>query len=147
MPKVIPPVLGHDDQFFFDGAKQGKLLIRRCANCERLQHPPTPMCPHCASLEWGVQELTGRGIVHGWVCSYHPTELDEAPRIVAVVELDEGVRLVSNLQGVDVADVTNGMTVHVTFEELETVDGGTVVLPQFRPDEGVRKTENEVAGS
>lgn len=143
MPRVIPPVLGHDDQFFFDGAKQGMLLMRKCAKCERLQHPPTPMCPHCGSLEWDVQELTGHGVVHGWIHSYHPTELDEAPRIVAVVELDEGVRLVSNLQGVDAGDVANGMTVHVTFEELETIDGGTVVLPQFRPSQGRSADRNE----
>jgi uncharacterized OB-fold protein len=140
MPKVIPPVLGHDDQFFFDGAKVGKLLIRKCANCERLQHPPTPMCPNCGSLEWDVQEMAGRGVVHGWIRSYHPTEPDEAPRIVAVVELEEGVRLVSNLQGVDAADVTNGMTVHVAFQELETIDGGAVTLPQFRPCSGNLQT-------
>jgi uncharacterized OB-fold protein len=143
MPAVIPPVLGCDDEFFFAGAKEGKLLVRKCADCGHLQHPPSPMCPNCWSLEWGVQELSGRGLVHGWVRSHHPTKPDEAPRIVAVVELDEGVRLVSNLIGLDVAEVANGMVVHVTFEELETADGGKIVLPQFRPGEPDTQTGAE----
>jgi uncharacterized OB-fold protein len=52
---------------------------------------------------------------------------------VAVVELDEGVRLVSNLAGVEAADVRNNMEVTVRFEELEAADGGVVKLPQFIP--------------
>ena len=133
MPKVVPPVVGHDDQFFWDGVKEGRLLIRKCAKCSRLQHPPSPMCPNCGSLEWDVQESSGKGTVHSWILSHHPTQPDEAPRIVALVELEEGVRLVSNLQGIEPDDVKNDMVVQVDFADLETFDGGTVKLPQFRP--------------
>ena len=133
MPKVVPPVVGHDDAFFWDGVNEGRLLIRKCAKCSRLQHPPSPMCPNCGSLEWDVQESSGRGTVHSWILSHHPTQPDEAPRIVALVELDEGVRLVSNLAGVDAGDVKNDMVVQVSFDEVEAFDGSTVTLPQFRP--------------
>ena len=133
MPKVVPPFPGHDDAFFWDGVKEGKLLIRKCEKCSRLQHPPSPMCPNCGSLEWDVQESSGRGTVHSWILSHHPTQPDEAPRIVALVELDEGVRLVSNLAGVDAGDVKNDMVVQVSFDEVEAFDGSTVTLPQFRP--------------
>ena len=133
MPKVVPPVVGHDDQFFWDGVKEGKLFIRKCAKCSRLQHPPSPMCPNCGSLEWTVQQASGRGTVHSWILSHHPTQPDEAPRIVALIELEEGVRLVSNLQGIEPGDVKNDMNVVVTFADLETFDGGKIAMPQFRP--------------
>lgn len=72
--------------------------------------------------------MSGRGTVHSWIVSHHPTQTDDLPRIVALVELEEGVRLVSNLQEVRVADVRNDMAVECVFAEI---DG--VTLPQFRP--------------
>lgn len=86
------------------------------------------MCPQCGSLEWDAQELAGRGTLHSWIVSHHPTEVDEAARIVALIELDEGIRLVSNLQDIEPKDVENDMTLEVVFMD---VDG--VRLPQFRP--------------
>jgi uncharacterized protein len=128
VPQVIPPTTTRDDEFFWQGVAENKLLLARCANCSRLQHPPSPMCPKCGALEWTAQEATGRGTVHSWIVSRHPTEGDDRPRIVALVALQEGVRIVSNLQDVDPGDVTNDMDVEVVFSE---VDG--VKLPQFRP--------------
>jgi uncharacterized OB-fold protein len=89
------------------------------------------MCPNCGSLEWDVVQLSGRGTVHSWIVSHHPSEPDDAARIVALIELDEGIRLVSNLQGIDPADVENDSAVEVMFAD---VDG--VRLPQFRPAAG-----------
>ena len=86
------------------------------------------MCPACNGLEWTVEELSGRGTLHSWVVSHHPTEPDATPRIVALVQLEEGPRIVSNLQGIVHEHVKNDMPIHVTFEH---VDG--VKLPQFRP--------------
>jgi uncharacterized OB-fold protein len=131
MPHVVLPEIDYDDESFWNGVKQGKLLLARCAQCSRLQHPPSPMCPHCGSVEWEAQEASGRGTVQSWIVSRHPTEPDDAPRIVALVDLDEGVRLVSNLHDVEVADVKNDTPVEVVFAE---VDGFT--LPQFRPVQG-----------
>jgi uncharacterized OB-fold protein len=85
------------------------------------------MCPACHSLTWTTREATGRGTVYSWIVSHHPTEADALPRIVVLVDLEEGVRLVSNLQGVAPSDVRNGMDVEVFFQDF---DG--VVLPQFR---------------
>lgn len=127
MPPVIPPNPGRDDSFFWDGVAEGKLLLRRCASCKQLQHPPVPMCGNCHSLEWETQEASGRGSVYTYVVSRHPSEPDAEPRIVALIELEEGIRLISNLQGMTVDEVRNDMPVEVTFTEME---GGTV-LPQF----------------
>ena len=86
------------------------------------------MCPHCGSLEWDECELSGRGTLHSWIVSHHPSEPDDAARIVALIELEEGIRLVSNLQDIEAAAVENDIAVEVVFTE---VDG--IRLPQFRP--------------
>jgi uncharacterized OB-fold protein len=126
MPRIIPPNPDRDDEFFWNGVKEGKLLILRCADCHTLIHPPVPMCGKCGSVNRDTQEATGRGRIYTWIQSHHPTEPDAAPRVVILVDLEEGIRMVSNLQGVEVADVRNGLPVEVFFEDF---DG--VTLPQF----------------
>lgn len=134
MPPVIPPVPDADDAYFWDGVAQHKLLLQSCSDCGALRHPPGPMCPRCRSLRWETHEASGRGTVYTWLVSRHPTEPDAQPRIAALVELAEGVRLVTNLVDVDSADVRNDMPVELTF-----VDHDGTVLPQFRPSsEGAR---------
>ena len=124
MPAVVAPVTDDDNRFFWQGVQEGRLLLQRCSGCGELRHPPGPMCPSCLSLDWEAEEASGRGTVYSWVLSHHPTE----PRIVVLVDLEEGVRLVANLQGVAPSDVVNDLPVEVFFAP---VDG--VVLPQFRP--------------
>jgi len=126
--RVVPPTVDRDDRYFWDGVAEDRLMIRRCAACSRLQHPPTPMCPRCGSVDWEAEEASGNGFVYSWIVSRHPTEPDDEPRIVALVQLDEGPRLVSNLQDVEPQRVSNGMRVEVTFKELDGVK-----LAQFRP--------------
>ena len=89
------------------------------------------MSATAARCDWDTQESTGRGTIYTWIQSHHPTEPDAAPRVVVLVELEEGIRMVSNLQGTEIADVRNGMPVEVFFQEF---DG--VVLPQFRAAAG-----------
>lgn len=117
-----------DQDFFWDGVKAGKLLIQKCADCGALRQPPGAMCPHCQSLKWTSQESAGRGAVAAWIISKHPTLPDDNPRIVALIELEEGVRMISNLHEIDQAEVALGMPVEVFFAK---VNGAT--LPLFRP--------------
>jgi uncharacterized protein len=131
MSVVIPPTIEKDDEYFWQGVSEGRLLLQRCASCHTLRHPPVPMCGRCHSLQWDTHPAAGRGTVHSWILSHHPTEPDAVPRIVVLVELDEGLRIVSNLCDVGVDEVRNEMRVEVCFREL---DG--VLLPQFRPVEG-----------
>ncbi len=127
MPRVIPPVVGDDDRYFWDGVQRGELLLQRCADCGQVRHPAAPMCARCGSLEWDTVASTGRGTIYSWVLSHHPSEPDADDRLVVLIELDEGVRLVSNLLDVPWPDVRNDAPVEVVFAD---VDG--VVLPQFR---------------
>jgi uncharacterized OB-fold protein len=128
MPHVIPPTPDPDDQYFWDGVAQGKLLLQRCASCSVLRQPPSPMCPSCSSLDWDTQEASGRARVYSWIASRHPSEPDASPRIVVLLDLEEGVRLVSNLVEIELEDVRHGLEVELVFVDL---DG--VTLPQFRP--------------
>jgi uncharacterized OB-fold protein len=119
------------DAFFWEGVADDRLLLQRCAGCALLIHPPQPMCPRCASLERVTEAAPTRGTVYSWLLSHHPSQPDDEPRLVALIELrggDDPVRLVSNLREVSAADVAPGMAVEVFFAE---VDG--VKLPQFRP--------------
>jgi uncharacterized OB-fold protein len=86
------------------------------------------MCQKCGGLQWAVRDASGKGVVYSWIVSTHPTESGEPRRVVVLVELTEGVRVVANLSGVDPSSVTNGLPVEVFFDDVQGVR-----LPQFRP--------------
>jgi uncharacterized OB-fold protein len=126
----LAPTTTPDTQVFWDGVRDHKLLIQRCSGCQALRHPPRPMCPGCNSLAWDTIESSGRGTVYSFVMPRHPPfPWFEGTYIVVLVALEEGIRLVSNLCGIEPDAVTIGMPVEVFFEHFD--DG--LVLPQFRP--------------
>lgn len=114
------PAITRDSGFFWEGLKERRLLIRRCAQCQHLHHPPGPMCPKCHASAWDVQQMSGRGIVHSYVIVYQPQLPGfRYPLPVALVELEEGVRLIGNLSGVAPEQVRIGLAVEVQFIEVE----------------------------
>jgi uncharacterized OB-fold protein/acyl dehydratase len=130
------PVLTRDNAFFFEGARLGKLLVQRCSSCGTLRHPPAPSCAACRSLEWDAVESCGRGVVYSFAVVHHPQVAGfEYPLVVALVELEEGTRLVADLEGVAPADVRIGMAVEVGFAPLSP----EIALPVFRPSAPSRK--------
>jgi uncharacterized OB-fold protein len=134
MSSRLAPSMTPDTQFFWDGVREHRLLIQRCAQCGALRHPPRPMCPECQSLEWDTVEASGRGTVYSFVVPHHPPlPWFPEPYVVALVDLEEGTRIVTNLVGVVPAAVTTGMRVAVRFEHFDD----DVVLPLFAPDEAV----------
>ena len=133
MATPLHPSISPDTEFFWNGLRDRQLLIQRCVSCGILRHPPRPMCPHCNSLEWDTVTASGRGTVHSFVMPQHPQfPFMDYPYIVALVDLEEGVRLVSNLIGIAPEDAQIDMPVEVCFTEFD--DG--FVLHQFRPEEG-----------
>lgn len=124
------PAINQDNEFFFDGTAQHRLLIQRCASCQQLRHPPGPICPSCHSLEWDTIESAGKGTVHSFVVNHYPQVPSfDYPLVVALIDLDEGTRFVSNLVDIEPADVVVGMPVELRW--LDAGDGLT--LPQFAP--------------
>jgi uncharacterized OB-fold protein len=124
------PVMTPDTVFYWEGAARGELLAQQCGGCGTLHHPPRPMCPRCGSTERHAKKLSGRGTVYSWVVPRHPVLPIFAPdTVVALVELEEGIRIVSNVYGVPVAEMRNGIEVEAYF--VPTAKGGAV--PVFRP--------------
>jgi uncharacterized OB-fold protein len=117
-----------DDDFFWEGARAGKLLVQKCGACGLARHPPSPMCARCQSVAVEIVECSGKAKVLGWLLSKHPTRPDNDERIVVCLELPEGVLMVGNLQGIALDEVREGLPVEVFFQDF---DG--VALPQFRP--------------
>ncbi|HEY3672071.1 MAG TPA: zinc ribbon domain-containing protein [Acidimicrobiia bacterium] len=124
-PRRVAP----DDAFFWDAAVEGRLVIQRCADCGTLRHPPAPMCGACGSLRWDTQDSSGRGRIVSWISSLHPNRPDDAPRIVVLVQLEEGTRLVSNLVDVTGDGPYDDLPVVVAFRD----DRGALT-PYFRVD-------------
>ena len=87
------------------------------------------MCPSCRSLDWDTVVSTGRGVVYSFVVPHHPqVPAFEYPYVVALVELEEGTRLISNVVGVEPAEIYIGMPVAAEFVAVDD----ELTLPQFR---------------
>ena len=123
---VIPPGIDRSNDWFWEGVANGQLLVQRCRGCGALRTPIAPMCGRCRSLEWDAAPVAGRGSIVSWIVSHHPTQPDGEPRIVVLVELEEGVRVVSNVVDAEPAAVANDQPVELTFRTY-----GDVTLPQF----------------
>ena len=124
------PALTQDIAFFFEAAQEGRLLIQRCAQCGLLRHPPRPACASCGSFEWDTVTSSGRGTVYSYVVMHHPQIPGfDYPLPIAVVELEEGTRLVADLIGIDSGDVRIGMP--VVAEMVAVAD--ELTIPMFRP--------------
>ncbi|NIH88118.1 bifunctional MaoC family dehydratase N-terminal/OB-fold nucleic acid binding domain-containing protein [Amycolatopsis granulosa] len=127
-PGVLRPVISRDTEFFWAGTKAGELRIQRWG--ETLRHPPGPMPPDGdldAQPGWVV--ASGRGTVHSYVVHHRPAVPGrEPPFVIALVELEEGVRMLGELVGADPAEVCIGLPVTVTFV---TVDDD-LTLPAWR---------------
>lgn len=119
-----------DSAFWWEGVEAGELRIQRCTSCGTLRHPPRPMCPHCHSLDKDHIVASGRGTVYSYVVHHHPPVPGfEMPFAVAIVELEEGTRVVGNVIDIPTDDVHVGLEVEVAF--VPTSKGR--ILPQWRP--------------
>lgn len=130
-PKAKRPAPGvsDDNRFFWEGAKQGKLMIQRCKSCGDLHHPPGPVCPQCHSFEWDAVEASGKGTVYSFVVMHYPEVPPfDHPNPIGLIELEEGTRLIAQLIGVKPGDVRIGQKVQVEFNTFD----GDLTLPQFR---------------
>lgn len=124
------PVPNADSAPYWEAARQRRLLVRRCKECSALHFMPRHLCPSCwsDSLEW--VEASGGGTVHSFTIIRRAPLAAFAPRVpyvVALIELEEGLRMLTNVVGDDALSVRIGDTVRVTFEDR----GAGAMLPQF----------------
>jgi len=131
-PSRIRPPRGHDNGWWWDGVDAGEILIQKCSDCGELRHPPRPMCGSCQSLRWESIASKGTGSVHSFVVMHHPQIPGYGfPLAVALIDLDEGTRLVSNVVGCEPEAVHIGMRVEGFVEQVDD----DFKLPMFRPAE------------
>jgi uncharacterized OB-fold protein len=124
------PIVTDDSEPFWTAALRGELVIQRCSSCGRWNHPPRPMCPSCRSLGHEWVPVAGSGTVYSFGLLHHPQHpAFDYPVIAVLVELDERVRIVSNLVDVDPGEVAIGMPVEVTF----AATARDQAVPVFRP--------------
>lgn len=129
-PKRIRPPLGHDNGWWWQLVDQGVIPIQKCNGCGKLHHPPRPMCDGCRGTDMGHVAASGRGTVHTFTVIRHPQFPGyDFPVVAALIDLEEGTRIVSNLVECAPAAVHVGMAVQGFVREGE--DG--MKLPLFRP--------------
>lgn len=114
----------------WEGCREGKLRVQRCGECGHFIFIPRPTCTRCLSedLEW--VESTGRGVLYSHTTVHRPQRPEfQVPYVVAIVELEEGWHMLSNLVDVPPGKIAIGMPVEVTFREMTD----EITLPFFRP--------------
>jgi hypothetical protein len=125
------PMPTEDSATYWEGTRKGELRAQKCLDCGHLRWPPATHCPRCLSPEHEWTTLSGKGKVYSWIVvhkSQHPAFWGD-PFNVAIVELDEGPRLHTNLVDVDPARISIGMPVEVVFDK----QNDEITLPKFRP--------------
>ncbi len=132
--KPLPLMQGMAQQFYTH-CKNHELRFQRCTKCGVWRHVPRAMCAACGSWDWEWAKSSGRGKVFTWTVvrrPMHPAFASDAPYAPVVVELDEGVRMVSWLVDVAPDDIRKGMPVEVVFDAVTP----EVTLPKFRRAKG-----------
>ncbi len=129
------PSLDFDSGPFWEACRQHRLLLQYCEDCRRPRFPPSGMCPHCRSTQSTWSAATGRGRLYSWIVIRHPIPRDvyagDVPYVVALVDLEEGVRIPTNLDCAP-EGLTAGMPLEVAFHDVTS----EVTLPKFRPVDG-----------
>ena len=126
LPRPTP-----ETQHFWDGTKRGELRLQRCGECDHIYFPPRPFCPACSSRAVEVFKASGRGRLLSYVINYRPHPAWQGPYAIAIVELDEGPRMMSNIVGcAQTPEVLQlDMPLTVKFEQCSE----EIFLPLFMP--------------
>jgi hypothetical protein len=116
---------------FYDHCKNHALHFQRCSDCQIWRHVPREMCPECGSWDWSWEASSGRGRVFTWTVvarPMHPAFVDACPYAPVVIEMEEGVRLLSEVADVAPADLKIDMEVTVHYDDVTD----EVTLPKFK---------------
>ncbi len=119
-----------ETKHFWEGTRNGKLLLQRCKDTGKAYFPPRPFSPYTGSRNVEVFEASGKATLHSYVIHHRPVPGFKPPYAIAVVELEEGPRMMTNIVDCDPESVRIGMKVEVTFDDATE----EVTLPMFRPE-------------
>jgi uncharacterized OB-fold protein len=128
-PRPLPTPT-RESQGYWDGMKEGKFRLQYCTSCNKVRHYPRPVCPNCFSMASEFRDAPTGGTIYGWTVCHHPFDFffkAQAPYVVALVDMDAGVRVNAQLRGVSEADIKIGKRVTMQFE-IATKE---ITLPYF----------------
>lgn len=126
------PTPDADSYAFWESCRSHALRLQKCGNCGFVRYYPGPICTECSSFEYEWTEMSGTGRVYTYSEIFRPASdafIDDVPYIYAVVELDEGPMMPTNLVEVRGDDVVVGMSVEVVYDDVTP----EITLPKFRP--------------
>ena len=126
------PAVTEDNATYWEGCRQGRLSAQRCGACGHVRWPPSVLCPKCLAEGGAWVALSGRGMIYSFIVVHrpqHPAFFEDAPYNVAIVELEEGIRLHGNIIDCRNENLAVGLPVEVVFDHVKD----EVVLPKFRP--------------
>lgn len=120
-----------ETQHFWDGTRAGELRLQRCDDCDQVYFPPRPFCPGCASRAVSVFVASGRAVLASYVINHRPHPAWDEPYAIALVQLQEGPRMMTNVVGCPQTPeaLQLDMALQVTFEALDD----EISLPLFMP--------------
>jgi uncharacterized protein len=132
MPGDRPlPTPTPETEHFWEGARAGELRLQRCDDCAHVYFPPRPFCPACASRSVSVFAASGRGRLESYVISHRPHRALEAPYAIALVALEEGPRMMSNI--VECEQTPEALILDMPLEVVFEAQNDDISLPLFRP--------------
>ncbi len=122
-----------ETEHFWTGLTRRELLLQQCEACQHVYFPPRPFCPECASQSIRILKSSGKARLMSYIISARPAPGIEAPYVVAIVELEEGVRMMTNIVGVppDPEHLVLDMPLKVVFEQVTE----ECTLPLFAPED------------
>lgn len=123
-----------ETEHFWDGTKAGELRLQRCDDCSHVYFPPRPFCPKCASRAVSIFAASGKGRLYSYVINHRAPPNWNPPYAIAVVELDEGPRMMSNI--VECEQTPEALVLDMALEVTFEARGDDIALPMFRPAGG-----------
>ena len=134
LPPIPPPQPQPESDFYWEKCKANELWLRPCKSCDQAYFYPRDICPNCFSRDTDWIQSSGRGTLHTFAIVHRgptPAFRDRVPYVAAIVEVESGARIPTNLVGIDPDPelIKIGMPVEVVFQELDE----NISLPMFRP--------------
>ena len=124
------PVPTPETKHFWDGTRAGELRLQRCDDCRHVYFPPRPFCPKCASRKVSIEKAAGKGRLYSYVIHHRPAPGFTPPYAIAVVKLDEGPRMMTNIVGCP--QTPDALVLDMPLEVVFERQTDQITLPFFK---------------